>query len=166
MDLNFILYADRGYLKWNHSKNNLNKSIVHQVSRKKTSITRHHFLSFSELWSRPEGHQVRGRRHNLQPAGDSAEGGAHKTSKVEFSGRQRQQASSWCPSWRTSCLASLLCVLSLLPLDQQKGQEDARPLQNKCLVFKVTSSKFMDIYPFVLINICLIWKENYKMCHL
>lgn len=136
------------------------------MSRKKTSITRHRFLSSSEVWLRLEGHQVRGRRHNLQPAGDSAEGGAHKTSKVGFSGRQRKQASSWCPSWRTSCLASLLCVLSLLPLDQQKGQKDARPLRNERLVFKVASSKFMDIYPFVLINICLICKENYKMCNL
>lgn len=136
------------------------------MSRKKTSITRHRFLSSSEVWSRLEGHQVRGRKYNLQPAGDSAEGGAHKTSKVGFSWRQRQQVSSWCPSWRTSCLASLLCGLSHLPLDQQKGQEEARPLRNKKLVFKVTSSKFMDIYQFILINICLICKDNYKMCHL
>ncbi len=98
---------------------------------------RRRFLSSSEVWSRVGGHQVRGRRHSVPPAGGSAEGGGRETSRDEFSEHRGQRVSSWYPPWRTSGPASLLCTPSLLPLKERERQEDTRPLQNK--VPKVTN---------------------------
>lgn len=86
-------------------------------------IKGHHFLSSSKVWSRVGGHQARGQRHSVQPAGGSAEGGGCETSRDEFLKHRGRQASSLCPPWRTSCLSSLLCAPSLLPLKREEQQE-------------------------------------------